>query len=304
MKVKIPPSKVHDGHFDYDLLNRIRDEIVKRAGGPQKLRDWFGAMLRENIDGIIDTPTTGRIFIDELENTEKTYLGTRVELELRNFLGLQRGPKLDLFIDGIDVDVKNTTASNWMIPSEAVGHPCLLVAPDEKRALFFVGLIFAHSDNLTQGKNKDGKGTISSPKGFSNILWIYKEEPYLRNLWTIIPQHTVERIFSLQNGNARVAELFRKVPDTPIDRKIANGAARQPDFTRRIRSDRSKGTLGTRDVLASEGYLLLNGKYDKKLIKALGMPKCAGSEWISHKIANATEEAVAATFGKSAKYIR
>lgn len=101
MKVKIPPSKVHDGHFDYDLLNRIRDEIVKRAGGPQKLRDWFGAMLRENIDGIIDTPTTGRIFIDELENTEKTYLGTRVELELRNFLGLQRGltcpPKLPAF---------------------------------------------------------------------------------------------------------------------------------------------------------------------------------------------------------------
>ncbi|UTH50142.1 hypothetical protein KBW81_18360 (plasmid) [Loktanella salsilacus] len=303
MKVKIPRSKLQEGHFDFNLLTRLRDEIVRRAGGMKKLREWFGPMLRENIDGIIDTPTTGRIFIDELENTEKTYLGTRVELELRNFLDLQRGLTLDLEILGMDIDVKNTTASNWMIPSEAIGHSCLVVAADENRALFFVGLIFAHSGNLTQGKNKDGKGTLSSPKGFSNILWIFQGEPYQRNLWTVIPKHTVDFIFSLQNGNARVAELFRQVTDTPIDRKIANGAARQSDFTRRIRSDKSKGTLGTRDVLALEGYLLLNGKYDRKLIKALCMPDCKGSEWISHKIADMTEETIAASFGKTARYV-
>lgn len=303
MKLKIPVSRVHEGHFDYMLLTRLRDEIARRAGGTKKLREWFGPMLRENIDNIIDTPKTGRIFIDELESTEKTYLGTRVELELRNFLDLQRGPKLDLDILGVDVDVKNTTASNWMIPSEAVGHPCLVVAIDEKRALFFVGLIFAHSDHLTQGKNKDGKGTVSSPRGFSNILWIFQGEPYERNLWTVIPKQIVENIFSLENGNARVAELFRQVTDTPIDRKIANGAAKQHDFTRRIRSDKSKGTLGTRDVLAQQGYLLLNGAYDKKLINDLGLPSCERSEWISHKIANVAEEKIAARSGKTARYV-
>ena len=57
-----------------------------------------------------------------------------MEIELRATLRLPKG-NLDTVILGRDVDIKNTMSSNWMIPTEAVDHPCILVAADEARGL-------------------------------------------------------------------------------------------------------------------------------------------------------------------------
>ncbi|SLN12999.1 Type-2 restriction enzyme NaeI [Aquimixticola soesokkakensis] len=249
-------------------------------------------MLRQCVDDVIMTPKTGRRSYDELEKTEKTYIGTRVEIELRAMLRLPKG-KLDTLILGHDVDIKNTMGSNWMIPTEAVDHPCILVAADEVRAACYLGLVVARPDYLTLGQNKDSKKSISA-LGFANIMWLLLDHPYPPNFWRTVPPDVIERIFAGKSGNQRMANLFREVQREPITRDVVEAVAQQQDFMRRIRSDNGRGT---RDQLAREGILLLSGHYDAPLIEALGLPHCTGSEFVSYRPVSQPEANLASQHG-------
>lgn len=292
MKQSLPTSIVRDGHPDFQLLTSLAAEIIQRAGGAEALSDGFSILLRHCVDDVIMTPKTGRRSYDELEKTEKTYIGTRVEIELRAMLNLKRG-KLDTVILGHDVDIKNTMGSNWMIPTEAVGHPCILVAADEARAVCYLGLIVARPEYLTTGQNKDSKKSISA-LGFANILWLLNAHPYPPNFWRTVPSDVIDRIFAEKSGNRRVMSLFREVQRVPITRAVIEAVAQQQDFMRRIRADNGKGT---RDHLAREGVLLLSGHFDAPLIRALGLPLCGGSEFVSYKPRTQAEVAIAASAG-------
>lgn len=292
LKKNIPESILVAGHPDYELLQAIAGDIAKRAGGNDALATKFAAMLRQCVDDVIMTPKTGRRSYDELEKTEKTYIGTRVEVELRAMLNLPKG-KLDAVILGHDVDIKNTMGSNWMIPTEAVDHPCILVAADEVRATCYLGLIVARPGYLTLGQNKDSKKSISA-LGFSNILWLLLDHPYPPNFWRTVAPAVIERIFAGKSGNQRMANLFREVQREPITRDVVEAVAQQQDFMRRIRSDNGRGT---RDQLAREGILLLSGHYDAHLIDALGLPECSGSEFVSYRPVSQREADLAAVHG-------
>ena len=287
MKKSVPPSIVTPDHPDHLLLHEIANDIAARAGGDLVTR--FPTMLRQCVDDVIMTPKTGRRSYEELEKTEKTYIGTRVEIELRAMLSLPKG-KLDTVIRGHDVDIKNTMGSNWMIPTEAVDHPCILVAADEVSALCYLGLIVARPEYLTFGANKDAKKSISAA-GFENILWLLREQPYPANFWRTQDSDVIARIFAGASGNQRMAALFREVQGQPITRDVVQAVAQQHDFMRRIRSDKGRGT---RDILAREGVLLLSGQYDAPLIAALNLPNCAASQFISYTPATADEVALAA----------
>ena len=292
MKRKLPASRVTDSHPDHALLGAIAADIRRRGGGPEALARDFAQMLRTCVDDVILTPKTGRRSYEELEKTEKTYIGTRVEIELRALLSLPRG-RLDTTILGHDVDIKNTMGSNWMIPTEAVGHPCILVAADEARALCYLGLIVARAEHLTVGQNKDAKKTVSA-QGFGNILWLLRDHPYPPNFWRTVPSAAVTRIFAGASGNRRVMALFQEVQRRPISRDVIEAVARQSDFMRRIRADNGRGT---RDHLAHFGVLLLSGQYDAGLIAALGLPTCGAGEFISCTPATEAEFALAAAAG-------
>lgn len=266
------------GHPDHALLCLLANDILRRAGSADALAAKFSVMLRQCVDDVIMTPKTGRRSYDDLEKTEKTYIGTRVEIELRAMLGLPKG-RLDTLILGHDVDIKNTMGRNWMIPTEAVDHPCILVAADEVRATCYLGLIVARPEYLTQGQNKDAKKTISAP-GFANIFWLLLHHPYPPNFWRTVAPDAIDRIFAGTSGNMRMAALFREVQGVPIIRDVVEAVAQQHDFMRRIRSDNGRGT---RDHLAREGILLLSGQYDAPLITSLDLPICSGSEFISHR---------------------
>jgi len=80
----------------------------------------------------------------------------------------------------------------------------------------------------------------------------------------------------------------------PITRDVVEAVAQQQDFMRRIRSDNGRGT---RDLLARESILLLSGHYDAPLIAALRLPFCSGSEFVSYKLNDANEFALAREFG-------
>lgn len=286
MKAALPASLVLPGHPDNDLLRGLAQEVTLRAGGAAALAEAFPLLLRDCIDAVIQTPKTGRRRYEELEKTEKTYIGTRVEIDLRALLGLPKG-RLDTVILGRDVDIKHTMGVNWMIPTEAVGHPCLLSAADETRGLCHLGLLVARPEYLTGKPNKDGKKQLSAA-GFAHILWLLAACPCPANFWREVPAVVVARIFAGRTGNARVMALFREVQGRPITRDVIEATARQQDFMRRIRGD---GGRGTRDLLAAEGILLLSGHYDAPLIASLGLPACTGSEFISCRMPDCAQAA-------------
>ncbi|MFV1440430.1 MULTISPECIES: NaeI family type II restriction endonuclease [unclassified Phaeobacter] len=292
MKQKLPPSRIHPGHADHLLLSALAQDITSRAGGAMELAAGFPLMLRTCIDDVILTAKTGRRAYEDLEKTEKTYIGTRVEIELRALLRLPKG-RLDTVILGHDVDIKHTMGSNWMIPTEAVDQPCILVAADEPRARCYLGLIVARQAYLTAGQNKDAKRSISA-EGFGNILWLLCDQPYPANFWRLLPEQVVARIFAGESGNARMATLFREVQRQPIPRDVVEAVAAQKDFMRRIRSD---GGHGTRDLLGREGIVILEGRKDAQLIRALDLPHCGGSEFISAQLSNLTQARLAASAG-------
>ncbi|MDP1628788.1 NaeI family type II restriction endonuclease [Parvibaculum sp.] len=294
MKQKIPESLVHEKHDDYKELNAVYQEIVQRAGGLSSLRTELPKLLRGCIDGVIQTPKTGRRSYEELEKTEKTYIGTCVEIELRAYLKLPKG-KLDTVIAGRDVDIKHTMGSNWMIPTEAVNNICILVAADEARAQCYLGLFLANPEYLTAGQNKDSKKSLSA-FGFRHIHWLFRDEPYPKNFWRTLLPETVEEIFSGASGNDRVVSLFRAVQGTPISRDVVNAVARQKDFTRRIRADSGNGT---RDRLAEEGILLLGGTQTahKQLATRFGLKLGSPSDYISFQVTTNEEREAARAAG-------
>jgi len=274
LRTNLPTSLVVPGHPDFAVSSAIIADLEQRAGGQGRLAQEVPVLLRDVIDDVIQTPRTGRRSYHELEKTEKTYIGTRVEIMLRALLTLPRG-RLDAIVAGHDTDIKHTMGNNWMIPGEAIGHPCILVAADEDRARCHFGLVVARPEYLTTSANRDAKKSLSAA-GFAHIRWVFSDHPYPPNFWRTIPAASVERIVSGRTGNDRVVALFREVQDVPIARETVEGVARQKDFMRRIRSD---GGRGTRDVLAAEGILLLSGKYDGPLIRVLGLPT---GDFIAH----------------------
>lgn len=295
MRVSLPSSAVAEGHDDHIRLAALEAEILQRLGGVKGLRRDIPALFRDCIDDVMQTAKTGRRSYAELEKTEKTYIGTRIEIGLRALLGVPRR-KLDLLLLGEDVDVKHTMGGNWMIPGEALGHVCILMAADEKKAICYMGLFVARLEYLSAGTNQDRKRTISAD-GFRHIKWLLNGFPYPANFWRSVPSSSIEAIASGRSGNERVKALLREVQERPIIRRvIEEAAAPQKDFMRRIRKDKN-GKSGTRGDLAKEGVLVLSGNYNQDLIRMLNLPATGPSEFISRAVRDEDEAKLARTFG-------
>lgn len=121
-------------HQDFDDLQALESDLFSAVGGRDRFHEKLRSFFRSAIDEVIDTARTGRYFLSDLEKTEKTYLGTKFEILLRDWLNVPRGIVLDLLIGGREVDVKSTTSggSGWMIPPEAIGQLCVLLRVNEQ----------------------------------------------------------------------------------------------------------------------------------------------------------------------------
>jgi hypothetical protein len=259
------------------LLRRIESAILRSARGAERFQREFPALLRQAIDEVIDSRRSGRFTLGELEKTELTYIGTKVEILLRNFLKVERGSVLDLKIDGIEVDVKNTVRANWTIPLEAAGHPCILIRADERRALCWFGLILINDVCLNKGKNRDQKRTIAK-LGIQKIRWLLESQPYPPNFWEQITSEEKKTIISPRGGTERVAALFATIQGKRISRNIVESLTQQMDYMKRIRKNG-----GARDLLSPRGIAILWGGNDRALIEELGLPSCSRNEFISFK---------------------
>jgi hypothetical protein len=264
-------------HPDYPLLKRLETEVYKAAGGETRFRQDIPLLLRQGLDEVIDSARSKRFFLKELEKTEKTYIGTKMEILIRNHLGLEKGKKMDVLIDGVEVDIKNTVNNSWSIPREAVGHVCLLVKEDERKARCWFGLTLIRPENLSLGTNQDKKKTISAA-GRLHVHWLLENEPYPENFWQQLPADMRKEIMDAKSPTKRVAALCRLFQNQPVSRSHILALGHQKDGMKRLRKNG-----GARDALSQEGIAVLWGKNDKALIKELGLPECSNDEFISFK---------------------
>src|SRR5271156_3851174 len=96
--IGLGPDKPHlfglsPDHPDYSLLKRLESAIFKSAGGEANFKRDIPLLLRQAIDEVIDPARSKRFFLKDLEKTEKAYIGTKVEILIRNHLKLNTGEK-------------------------------------------------------------------------------------------------------------------------------------------------------------------------------------------------------------------
>jgi Restriction endonuclease NaeI len=234
----------------------------------------FGNVIRRSIDEVLDGPRTGRWSFDQLEKTEKTYVGTKLEIVLRTELGLDRGPVLDLEIEDQPVDVKWAMDSAWQIPQEAVGRLCLCIGGLRRMTRFQVGVVRCRAEYLNVGQNRDRKRTLSA-RGRAAMTHLVLPTPIPTNFVAEMDPSLRSAITEEETIQARVTKLFLLLPRTAVPRSaIATVARTTGDPMRRVRVDSQAG-----DPLA--GMQILSAKYGNSVLEALGYPRLGADEFMS-----------------------
>lgn len=230
--------------------------------------------LRRALDEVIDGMRTGRWTVDSLEKTEKTYIGTKVEILFKFDFELERGMKLDFRVNDTEVDIKCTVLKDWMIPKEAVGELCLLVRIDDRRSKFWIGVVRAEPSVLRGGLNRDGKTSLSAV-GKQSIHWLVNAGELPENFLATIAPDIRDKVFShTKSGQARINELFRLVQGRIIPRVAIETVAQQKDSMKRVRD--------ARKILEGEGILVLGHQDEDPVIaKRRGYPVPKKGEMIS-----------------------
>ncbi|MFI8927827.1 NaeI family type II restriction endonuclease [Streptomyces sp. NPDC053474] len=292
---------MEDSLFPRDTLaaRHIAESAKPYSGDPalQDVLDWFraqpnlearfGQVIRQSIDEVLDGQRTGRFDIDELEKTEKTYLGTKVEIVTRSEFGLGHGQRMDYHIVGHDVDSKFTSGGNWTIPREADGHICLLTKANDHKAHYQVGLLRIRDEFLNAGKNRDGKRSISAA-GRGAIHWIVENGQITQNILLSLPEVERTAIFNASagyrgsgnGGQLRTNELFRRVQGKPVNRNTVLTVASQDDGPKRVRD--------ARNHLRPEGIMILGHQSQHpRIARDLGLSVAEKGSWVAVRVAHA-----------------
>ncbi|MFF7263619.1 NaeI family type II restriction endonuclease [Streptomyces sp. NPDC008159] len=243
------------------------------------VEDRFGQVIRQSIDEVLDGQRTGRFNLRDLEKTEKTYLGTKVEIITRTDFGLTRGRVMDFSVCGHDVDSKFTIGSNWTIPREADQHICLLIKADDQRGTFRVGLLRIRDDLLNAGENRDRKRSPSAA-GRDAIKWVVPDGRLPENILLSLSVTDREVIFkNKKSGQSRTNELFRcpRVQGRIVNRNTVLTVARQDDSLKRVRDARNQ--------LRSAGIIILGHQgQHPSIARSLDLPVPSKGSWVAARV--------------------
>ncbi|MBJ7330468.1 MAG: hypothetical protein JHC95_11270 [Solirubrobacteraceae bacterium] len=247
-------------------------------------------VLRETIDQLLDGERTGRWDWVTLHKTEKTHMGTLVEIGLHKEFEFTDGAAMDYEIAGVDVDCKfSQQVGGWEIPPEAEGHICLVISANDDEAVWSAGLVRVSDEYLRVGRkpgtkgNRDGKRRLTD-EGESRVTWLFERAPLPANLFLTLDDVTRERIFSARtgkrvSGQARLNELFRSVPGRVVRRAAVYTVAMQDDSMKRARDCRLENNLG------KEGFLILgHQEQDPEVADALGLPRPVKGQFVSVRV--------------------
>ena len=250
-------------------------KVVSWFRSRSKMNERFGDAIRQGLDEVIDGPRTGRFSLDELSKVEKTYVGTKVEIIVREEFGLSVGQRMDYRVAGEELDAKwSKRLGGWMIPTEAVGQLCLCMTADDSRSVFSVGVVRAIVDHLRDSKNQDRKRQLNG-RGRLAIVWLADEAQLPENLLLHLPNGIRDQILApALSGQGRVTELFRSVQGRLVRRQVVLTVAQQADGPKRVRD--------ARRLLRSEGVLILGHQRSHRgIAQALALPVPAKGNWVS-----------------------
>lgn len=273
-------SPLDPRHQDHSALKGIFDSIVRRTGGLENLCERLPEIIAAATEFVIDPVRTARTQVAELDNVEKTFIGLKIEHFFRDFIDLPKGAR-DLNIDGVDLDIKNTVRSTWMIPPETYRQeePCLLIATATSGATCSLGLLVARDAYLSK-PNRDQKRGVNK-NGHANILWLVEKASMPPNRWDGLDMIRFRELRREKPGARRAALFFTENLDRPVSRSIVESLLfDQEDPMKRLR-----GNGGARDLLEPQGIELLSGPYGKQRLAELNMPPILEDEFISVRVA-------------------
>jgi hypothetical protein len=249
--------------------------------------EQVATVLRDTLDQLYDGQRTGRWQYDQLHKTEKTYMGTLVEINLHRQFGFDDGDVTDYRIAGIEVDCKYSMSyGGWELPPEAIDHLCLLITASDEASSWSAGLIRVREEYLRDRGNRDSKRQLSATgRGYVRQLW-RRHGRLAGNIFLHMDPRDRERIFGAkasrgtQHGQARTNELFRTVQRRTVRRAEVATVAQQDDFMKRAR-----GNGGARTALQPEGILVLGHQdHDPVVATALGLPVPRKGEFVSARV--------------------
>lgn len=249
--------------------------------------DRIATGLRDTFDQLYDGQRTGRWNFTDLHKTEKTYMGTLVEINLHREFDFDDGDKTDYGIAGVQVDCKYSMKPyGWMLPPEVIGEIALLVTASDEVSTWQAGLVRVTPEATRTSQNRDAKTSLS-PLGRQQIRWLWTDHPGLvANLFHQLDAATRDAIFNAksrrgtQHGQARVNELFRRVHGRIVRRAELATVAQQDDFMKRAR-----GNGGARTALRPEGILVLGHQDNDPLVaRALGLPVPRKGELVATRV--------------------
>ena len=238
------------------------------------------SVIRETYDQLLDGQRTGRWDYSDLRKTEKTHMGTLVEINLHREFEFEDGRAMDYRIADAEVDCKfSQSPRGWQIPLEAVGHLCLLLWADDELGLFSGGLIRIADDVLRVGGNRDQKRTLNDA-GLRRVRRLWHERPLPENLLLHLDARTRNAILPTsgrRGGQRRIDELFRRVQGRLVSRTTVLTVGQQDDAPKRVRDARLR--------LRPEGIVILGHQGDHpRIARSLGLPVPAKGQWVSARI--------------------
>ncbi|MFI6168079.1 NaeI family type II restriction endonuclease [Nocardia sp. NPDC051052] len=242
-------------------------------------------VLRDTLDQLYDGQRTGRWNFSQLFKTEKTHMGTLVEINLQREFEFEDGDATDYRIAGIEVDCKYSMRyGGWTLPPEVVGHIALLITADDNHATWNAGLVRVKESYLNLGRNRDAKTTLSLG-GRAEVRELWPDVRFLApNIYIQLDGVTRDRIFSAKSrvgnrhGQARTNELFRSVHGRIIRRAEIATVAQQDDFMKRVRTNG-----GSRTVLQGDGVIIL-GHQEREVAAKLGLPVPSKGEFVAARV--------------------
>lgn len=276
---------------DADAIERVAAWIRDRD--PDGLR--VANVLRESIDQVLDGPRTGRFRYEDLRKTEKTHVGTIVEINLGKEFDLADGDATDYRIAAIEVDCKYSMKDGgWELPIESLGHIVLLLWADDMQSCWSAGLWRVDESHLGRGEgNRDRKRKMVR-SGRDQIRWLWQREALDENLLLHVSDDDLEAILrhgGRRDGQKRINELFRRVQGRIVRREVVLTVARQKDGPRRARMAREQRQLGREGIVVLGHYT-----WDVAVAQQLGLPVPKSGEWIAVRVLPVAESSARAKF--------
>jgi hypothetical protein len=294
-KSKRRPASV--GRRTSSDLKPLADFFEGAADGRERFR-WT---LRDSLDELLDGQRTGRWCYQQLMKTEKTYLGTAIEINLAREFDIEDGMHLDWSIDGDELDCKfSRDIGGWEIPMEMYvcrdhaaqsgreDSPALLVWMNDDTSEWAAGLLRITDERLkwksgakpARVYNRDNKRQVA-PEALDEILWLWggNQEDLPPNLLLQLPADVRERILRPgSSGQGRVNDLFRNVQNRLVSRAVVLTVGQQDDAPKRVRD--------ARNHLRSEGVIVLGHERPHQMIaRSLELPEPSKGSWIATRVA-------------------